>query len=227
MQSKKLAGAKPSVSTKQHLDISEIRDNIVVLKDGTVRAVLFCSSVNFALKSEEEQQALISAYVSLLNSLEYPLQIVIQSRRLNIEDYLERLKQVEKEQANTLLKVQTADYRKFVSELVQLGQITEKRFYVIVPYNPLSDKRKGFFSRFREAFAPALIVRLREKQFEERKSALLSRVEHTITALGSMSVKAIMLDTQGLIELYYDAYNPDIRETQKLSEIEQLQVESA
>ena len=97
MQSKKLAGAKPSVSTKQHLDIAEIRDNIVVLKDGTVRAVLFCSSVNFALKSEEEQQALISAYVSLLNSLEYPLQIVIQSRKLSIDTYLKNLEELEKQ----------------------------------------------------------------------------------------------------------------------------------
>ncbi|MEK7516821.1 MAG: hypothetical protein AAB562_04465, partial [Patescibacteria group bacterium] len=87
MQSKKLAGAKPRVSTKQYLDIAEIRDNIVVMKDGTARAVLLCSSVNFALKSEEEQQALISAYVSFLNTLESPLQIVIQSRRLNIDDY--------------------------------------------------------------------------------------------------------------------------------------------
>ncbi|MEK7516822.1 MAG: hypothetical protein AAB562_04470, partial [Patescibacteria group bacterium] len=146
--------------------------------------------------------------------------------RLTDEEVAKR-QQAEKEQANTLLKVQMADYRKFIAELVQLGQITEKRFYVVVPYNPLSDKRKGVFSRFREAFAPALIVRLREKQFAERKTALLTRVDHAVSALGSMSVKAVMLDTQGLIELYYDAYNPDIRETEKLAEISQLQVESA
>ena len=93
MQSKKLAGSKPGASTQKYLDIAEIRDDVVVMKDGTLRAVLLASSINFALKSEEEQEALISAYAGFLNTLEFPLQVVIQSRKLNIDNYIERLKQ--------------------------------------------------------------------------------------------------------------------------------------
>src|SRR3989339_2290658 len=158
MQSKKLAGKKVGVSTRERLDIAEIREDCVVLKDGTMRAVMIISSINFALKSEEEQNAIIAAYVSFLNAIEFPLQIVIQSRKLNIDAYLERLRKAEKEQGNDLLKIQIADYREYVKELVEMGSIMSKRFYVAVPYEPLSDKRKGFWTRFSEVLRPGSII---------------------------------------------------------------------
>src|SRR3989339_1848524 len=131
--------------TQKFLHIAEVRDDLVVLNDGTVRGVILVSSVNFDLKSEDEQKAIIGNYVNFLNSIDYPLQIVIQSRPLDIDDYLDRLKKVEREQTNELLRMQTAEYRQYVSELVEIGDIMTKRFYVVVPYDPISDKQKSWF----------------------------------------------------------------------------------
>lgn len=225
MQNQKLISPRPTAATQRYLDISEIRDDIVIMKDGTLRVVLLCSSINFALKSEDEQNALISAYVGFLNSIDFPLQVVIQSRHLNIEDYLNRLKGAEKEQKNELLRVQIADYRSFVGELVELGQIMSKHFYVVVPYSPLGNKRKSFFTRFSEALSPVLSVKLREERFLEKKKDLMLRVNQVSSGLASMSVQAIPLDSQGLIELYYNVYNPDIYESQPLEELDKLRVE--
>lgn len=225
MQSKKLAGPKPGPATKRHLDIAEIREDCVVLKDGTLRAVLLVSSINFALKSEEEQNAIIAAYVSFLNSLEFPLQIVVQSRKLNIEDYLERLKKAEKEQTNELLRMQIADYRQYVSELVEMGDIMSKRFYVVVPYDPLTDKRKGFWARLSEVIRPGAAVHLSEERFKRRRRDLMTRVEHIQMLLSSMGLSSVILDTQSLIELYYSIYNPEVAETEKVTDTAKVRVE--
>ncbi len=211
-------------STQQYLDIAEIRDDIVVMRDGTMRAVLLVSSVNFALKSEEEQNAIIAAYVSFLNNIEFPLQIVVQSRELNIDKYLHDLDQRYREQTNELLKLQTADYIGFVKELVTLGKIMSKRFYLVIPYDPLSDKQKGFFSRMADAFKPVTIIRMKEERFIKRKAQLVRRMENVITGLASIGLSCIQLDTQGLIELYYNTYNPSVSQNQKLVDVRQLRV---
>jgi len=224
MQSKKLAGPKPGPATQRYLDIAEIKEDVVVMRDGTLRAVLMVSSINFALKSEDEQQAIISQYVSFLNSLEYPLQIVIQSRRLNIDNYIDRLKQAEKEQTNELLPMQISDYRGFVAELVELGQIMQKFFFVVVPYNPLSDKRKNFFAQLGDVMAPALSVRLAQEQFMKRRNDLMMRVDHMKGSLNSMGLKSVVLDTQGLIELYYRVYNPETYDAEKMTDTAKLRV---
>lgn len=225
MQSKKLAGPKAGVATKVRLDIAEIREDSVILKDGTLRAVLLVSSINFALKSEDEQNAIIAAYVSFLNALEFPLQIVIQSRKLNIDAYLEKLKQAEKEQTNELLKIQIADYREYVKELVEMGDIMSKRFYVTVPYDPLSDKRKGFWSRFSEVLRPGAALRLGGEVFKRRRRDLFARIQHVQMLLSSMGLTSVILDTQSLIELYYNIYNPEIAETEKMIDVDKLRVE--
>ncbi|MDP3770956.1 MAG: hypothetical protein Q8R16_01495 [bacterium] len=213
-------------STQKYLDIAEIREDAVIMKDGTLRSVLAVSSINFALKSEDEQTAVILQYVQFVNTLDFPLQIVIHSRRLDIEPYLEKLKDLEKNQANELLKVQMADYRTYVTELVSLGDIMTKSFYVVVPYSPMSDKQKGFFARFGEAFSPARLVRLKGAKFQERRRELLQRTEHVAGSLQSMGLKSVMLDTQALIELYYRLYNPITSKGEKMVEVEKLQVES-
>lgn len=225
MQSKKLAGAKAGVASRARLDIAEIREDSVILKDGTLRAVLLVSSINFALKSEDEQNAIIAAYVSFLNALEFPLQIVIQSRKLNIDGYLGKLKQAEKEQTNELLKIQIADYREYVKELVEMGDIMSKRFYVTIPYDPLSDKRKGFWSRFGEVLRPGAALRLGSETFKRRRRDLFARVEHVQMLLSGMGLTSVILDTQSLIELYYNIYNPEIAETEKLADVDKIQVE--
>ncbi len=225
MQSSKLAGKKPTITTQQYLDIAQIHDDTVIMKDGTLRAVLLVSSINFALKSEEEQNALILAYANMLNVLDYPIQIVIQSRKLNVDNYLERLRQAEKDQKNELLKMQIGDYRGFISELVELGQIMSKKFFVVVPFNPLSNKQKGFYTRFKEILTPALFVSLRQEMFLKRKKDLDSRVAQMLSQLLSMGLSAVKLDTQGLIELFYNSYNPQLADVQKLTDLNKLQVE--
>lgn len=143
--SDKLAKNKITSSTQQYLDIAEFREDTIIMRDGTLRAVVLVASINFALKSEDEQNAIISAYVGFLNNIDFPLQIVIQSRELNIDNYLLFLRQKEKEQTNELLKMQTTEYLQYVTELISLGKIMNKKFYVVVSYNPSSDKQKGFF----------------------------------------------------------------------------------
>lgn len=219
-----LAKGRITVSTQQFLDIAEIKDNTVVMRDGTVRAVLLVSSINFALKSEEEQDAIVGSYVGFLNNISFPVQIVIQSRRLNIDNYLSELKKKEKEQTNELLKMQTTEYINYIQELVQMGDIMSKSFYLVIPYNPLSDKHKSFFASIQEVFKPASVVRMKGKRFERFKSELQRRTESIQSGLQSAGLKTVQLDTQGLIELYYTTYNPDTAENQKLTDIKNLRV---
>jgi len=219
---------KPKVrlpSTQRYIPIAEIRENTVVLKDGSMRAVLLVSSVNFALKSHEEQTATVQGYISFLNSLSFPVQIVIQSRRLIIDSYLEDLQRREREQTNDLLRIQMADYRQFVHELVSLGEIVSKRFFLIIPYNPVSDKNKGFLTRLSESLSPTRVVRLKEEKFRLYRSALDRNIAHIAGALQSMGLSAVELDTQALIELFYATYNPEIAMSEKAVDVDKLEIE--
>lgn len=225
MQSKKLAKAKPGPPTQRFLDIAEIREDVVVLKDGTLRGVFMVSSINFALKSQEEQEATVQSYMQFLNGLEHPIQVVVQSRKMNIDAYMEALKEQERTIKNDLLRTQIQDYRGFVHELVELGEIMQKKFFVIVPYDPVADKKKGFMDKLSAAFMPASVVKLNEKKFAERRESLVQRMNIIANGLIGMGLQAVMLDTQGLIELYYTVYNPDLFETQKLADMGNLRVE--
>lgn len=214
-----------SASTQQYLDILEIKDDTVVMRDGTLRAVLAVSSINFALKSEDEQNAIISSYVSFLNNISTPIQIIVQSRDLNIDNYIEYLKTKEKEQTNRLLKIQTGEYVEYIKELVSMGKIMNKKFFVVIPYSPFSDKHKGFFSQLSEIFKPATVLKLKEAKFLKYKDNLSRRVDSIFSALLSLGVDVKQLNTQELIELYYNSYNPETSKNQPLVDIEKLQVE--
>lgn len=214
-----------SPSTQKHLPIAEIKDNTAILNDGSLVAVLLVSSVNFYLKSEDEQNALIAGYVQFLNSLEFPLQILIQSRKLNIEGYLSMIKEAEKKQTNELLKMQTADYREFISQLVELADIMSKYFYLIVPYAPLKAGKKSFYNRLLEVIYPASKVVLKEEKFKKHKEELNRRVELAISGLASIGLNSVLLDTQSLIELYYNFYNPITSEKERLSDLSKLNIE--
>lgn len=218
---------KPKMpTTQQNLLISEIKQDTVVLKDGTLRAVLMVSSINFALKNEDEQTAIISNYVSFLNSLDHPLQIIIQSRKLQIKPYIDRLLEQERKQTNELLRTQIADYRSFVNELVSLGEIMSKQFYVIVPYDPRSNKNKSFFTRLGEVISPAMAVKVKGEKFAKRKYDLESRVRQIESGLSSVGLTTVRLDTQSLIELYFSTYNTDIALSQELGNMNELRVET-
>ncbi|MFH0805260.1 MAG: hypothetical protein V1916_03655 [Patescibacteria group bacterium] len=212
-------------STQRYLNILEIRDDTVVLKDGTLRGVLLVSSINFSLKSEDEQNAVIQGYVQFLNSLEFPIQILIQSRKLNIDDYLERLKAIEKEQVNELLKMQTREYRQYIAELVSLADIMSKRFYIVVPFTGGSIKSKGFMTTLKESISPTSVIGIKQEKFDRNRIELAKRLDFTIDGLSSIGLKAIQLDTQSLIELYYNTYNPDTYDQQRLVDVGKLNIE--
>ena len=220
----KLARNKINSSTQQYLDIAEIRDDIIVMRDGTIRAIILVSSINFALKSEDEQNAIISAYVSFLNNIDFPLQIVVQSRELNIDDYIDSLKQKEKEQTNELLKIQTAEYIQYIQELISISKIMSKRFYVTVSYNPISDKHKNFFSSLLDIFRTATLIKMKEDKLLHYKRELERRVDNIISGLGSIGLNSRQLDTESLIELFYNTYNPQTSGNQRLVDINQLRV---
>jgi len=212
-------------STQKYLDITEIRDGVIIMRDGSLRAVILVSSVNFALKSEEEQNATIQSYISFLNYLEHPVQILTQSRKLNIDKYLNNISEIEKKQTNELLKMQTAEYRQFVKELVDLGEIMSKKFYIVIPYVPGADKKKGLMDRIASIFSPLTNIRLREKRFQELKKDLDTRVGTINSGLNGIGLNIAQLDTQALIELFYNTYNPQVSEQQKISDVGKLQIE--
>ena len=217
---------KSTPATQSYMTISEIRDDSVIMKDGTLRAVLLVSSINFALKSEDEQNAIIAGYVSFLNSLDGPLQVAIQSRQLNLDNYLLAIKKAEQAQTNDLLKLQTAEYRKYISELVELGDIMTKRFYIIVYYNPLSNRKRGFWQRTSDVISPTKQISLSQKEFARRHKDLFIQVDKIVSGLSGMGLRASILNTQSLIELYYNTYNPVVAASQKMVEVSQLQIEA-
>ena len=217
---------KSTPATQSYMTISEIRDDSVIMKDGTLRAILLVSSVNFALKSEDEQNAIVAGYISFLNSLDLPLQIVIQSRQLNLEEYLIDIKKAEDKQTNDLLKLQTAEYRKYISELVELGDIMTKRFFVVVYYDPVSNKKRGFWQRGGDVISPTKMISLSQKEFSKRHKDLFIEVDKIVSGLSSMGLRASILNTQSLIELFYNTYNPVLSESQKMADISELQIES-
>lgn len=212
--------AVSSKSTQEFVPIREIRDGIMVLKDGSMRVVLMASSLNFALKSEDEQGALIMQYQNFLNSLDFTMQIFIESRKLDIGPYLGLLEDVEKEQTNELLKIQTREYMEFIRNFVKSTNIVTKNFYTVVPYNPavtsassknpLSDAL-GIFKKQGEK------TKQRDIEFEEIKTQLQQRAGVIQDGLSRIGIRTVPLNTEELIELFYKLFNPEEAESKKLT----------
>lgn len=205
-------------STQKFLPISEIRDGIVILKNGTYRTILMVNAVNFNLKSQDEQESLLSGYQSFLNGLSFPIQIVMQSRTLDLDTYLESLDTAAANQTNDLLRSQTTDYASFVRELIGVANIMSKTFYVVIPYSEAVLRRKGF-----NLFGPKTAV-MAGKKFEEIKSELIERTGLISSGLGSLGLSNVQLNTQELIELYYSTYNIDTARRQKLFSVSNVGV---
>jgi len=207
----------PASSTQQYIPIRQIHDGVVVLNDGSIKSVLLVSSVNFALKGEDEQRAMIESYVTFLNTLDFPIQILVQSRALNLGHYLGDLGNRSKAIANDLLRQQMVDYVAFVKELLSLGDIMTKKFFVIVPYSNALESKPGFFARLTNLFMPAGQIKLSRKQFTDLREQLDKRLQRVFAAVQQMGLSAIQLDTQGLMELYYSSYNPYLTKIQPVT----------
>ena len=203
-------------TTQQFLEMEQIKEDTIVLKDKSLRGVIMVSSLNFALKSEDEQNATLYQFQSFLNSLDFSIEIVIQSRRLNITGYLDRLKELEKAQEIELLKVQTTDYRKFIGDLIGGGAIMSKSFFVTVPFTlieipSLKPKKKP-------PGQEAAIV-LTEERFQQAKSQLWQRMEFVALGLRRCGLQCSPLNTTELIELFWSLYHPEEAEVGYYPEI--------
>ena len=190
----------PASSTQSFLEIDQIREGLLVLKNQSLRAVMMVSSLNFALKSEEEQSAIISAFQSFLNSLDFSCQIVIQSRKLNITGYLDKI------QENELLRIQTSEYHDFIQSLVSGGTIMSKSFFVVIPFNILEAKVVvSPIKLFKSSTNPSPLT---EDEFQRCKSQLWQRMEFVALGLRRCGLQAIPLTTPELIELFWSLHHP-------------------
>ena len=218
----------PAQSTQLYMRIAEIRDNAVVLKNGGLRGIFRVTTVNFNLKSEQEQNALIYGYQSFLNTLEFPVQITVRSRKLDIDKYIEQLKGIGEKQTNPLLQKQTFEYTDFIARLVEYADIMEKEFLVVVPYNPGRAQEAGMFARLLSHLQPKDTygeVKRRHEEFEQLKKSLSQRMSTIQNGLESMGLKTTELSTQELIELFYEIYNPITSRNQKIEKIEEMAIE--
>lgn len=214
MAEKKKSASAQSNSAQRFVDIEEIRDGVIVLKNGGLRAILLASSLNFDLKSSEEQDAIILQYQNFINSLDFPLQIMIHSRRFNIKPYLEMLKQKESEQANELLRLQISEYRTFIQNLTEVSNIMSKFFYIVVPFAPVEDQeKKGVFNKMTAMFNPSQVIKEKLEFFQTYKNQLAQRVDHVIYGLSGTGIQLTRLETEELIELLYNTYNPSLYTT--------------
>jgi type IV secretory pathway VirB4 component len=207
-------------STQSHVPIAQIRDSMVVMKDGTFRAVMVVSAINFALKSKQEQEAIIYQFQSFVNSLTSPIQIVVQSRQLDLNGYLLDLSNRAKDQTNQLLQFQMVDYIDFVSRLVTLANIMDKRFFVVVPHDTVNTGSKGLF---RFVLGRKTIPSFTQQQFERYREELTERINVVVSGLGGLGLRAVQLNTQELIEFYYGLYNPEEAVEEKLADAKDLQ----
>lgn len=207
-----MAKKKRKISTQKYLAIKEVRDGVIVLRDGGYRTILMVNAINFNLKSRDEQEALMSSYQAFLNGLTFPIQIVVQSRTLDLDKYLKELEDINQRQDNSLLRAQTKDYIGFVRELIGVANIMNKTFYVIIPYE-LAIAQQGFWTRlFGKQPAPSAVG----KRFEKIKSELAERTTIVSNGLASLGLSNVQLNTQELVELFYSTYNPDVARRQKL-----------
>jgi len=195
-------------STQQFIDIEEIKDGVVKVKGGGLRAVIMVAGINFELKSEEEQDIITNSYQEFLNSLDFPIQIVVHSRKLSIDKYLESIQKRKEEETSQLLKDQIDEYIEFVRSFVKENEIMTKNFFVVVPYQAsgAASIKKGLFSIFG---GKKNDKKGKDESFEQQLVQLRQRVDQVLEGLERMGLRAVVLNDEELTELYYNFYNPE------------------
>lgn len=195
---------KAAPATQHYLNIADIRDDVIILRNGELRQVLEVTALNFALKSEEEQAAIIYQYQNFLNSLQFPIQILVQSRKLDLTQYLVGLQARMSQTTSLLVRNQIADYIDFIGRLINLGSIMEKHFYVVVPLATSAIRTRSLFGQLLKKET----IEINEKDLTEAKSRLADRSEAIRSGLASMGLQVKSLNTEELKHLMYTTYNP-------------------
>ncbi len=205
------------LTTQDFLEIKDIKEGVVILKNSDIRGILMVSSVNFALKSGDDQSAIIYAFQSFLNSLDFSCQIVAQSRKINITPYLDKLKKLEESQTSELMKIQTSSYISFIKDLIQGDSVMTKNFYIVVPYSITAilgtgaiTKELGISNLFGGSKgASGSKSQLSDEEFEKCKNQLWQRMEFVALGLRRCELDSIPLTTPELIELFWSTHHPD------------------
>jgi type IV secretory pathway VirB4 component len=221
---KNTSGGTAAQSTQKYVDVEEVRDGAIILKDGSLRAVLLVSSINFDLKATEEQDSIVSQYQNFLNSLDFPIQIIVSSRKLNITPYLDYLKKKETELTNELLSLQLAEYRNFIKNLTDVSNIMSKFFYVVVPFHPVENTKSGLVDRLFGVGGSQMSIARRRELFDTYKNQLWQRLDHISAGLGGTGVKVTPLKTEELIELLYNSYNPSTHNNTIIKDIDKVEL---
>ncbi len=196
---------KASTASQQFVAVKDIKDNVVILKNGQMCSIILASSINFALKSEDERQAILQQFQTFLNTLDFSLQIYIQSRRLNIGPYLELLSTRENQQDNDLMRIQLREYMDFVRTFTEQVEVMTKSFFVVVPYSPVPGNLAGGLT---SVFGSGKKANSSELRFEENRLQLEQRVALVEQGLSRVGVRSIVLQQDDLVELFYHIYNP-------------------
>ncbi len=204
--------ALDATPTQEFVPIKEVRDGVVILKNGGMRAILMTSSLNLALKSADEQEAILLQFQNFLNSLEFSLQIFIQSRRLDIRPYVALLEERQKSQVEELIKIQTREYIEFIKKFTEATSIMTKNFFLIVPYDPPLIGKGGIPLPFAKK-DNAEDAKNEIETFEENKSQLDQRISIVIQGLARTGLRTVRLGTEEIVEVYYKIFNPG--ETEK------------
>lgn len=207
----------PEVSspTQKLVAIKEIRDGVVYLKKGGLRKLLVASGINFDLKSEEEQSLILRSFQNFLNALDFPVQFFIHSRKINVNNYLQKMEERKQQETNELLKIQIEEYIQFIKDLVEQNAIISKDFFVVVPYESLAIETpvKGLLSFFKSS--PSQAAKEKEN-IQENLEQLSRRVDQIADGLAQIGIKTTPLNNEELIELFYNLYNPEFIEKKDL-----------
>lgn len=203
----------PGPSTQNLVSISEIRDDVLMLKDGSIRAVVEVSAINFELRSEDEQIAIIQNFQKFVNSIDFPLHICIVSRRLYIDNYLKLAAEASGEIDNELLRIQATEYMKFIKELSSLTNIMSKKFYIVVPFYIFEAPTKaGLFQSIKSIASPSTVIKsITEDRFQSYHNQLMQRTELIFGGLVGLGLKTRLLGRDELVQVFYNLYNPPTR----------------
>ncbi len=216
-------------STQNVLQIAEIRDGIVIMNDGSFRSVLMVKSINFDLMSPQEREGVEFGFQGFLNSLYFDVQIFVRSQKVDLGPYIDKLDKIRTEHDNMLLAMLMEDYIGFIDNLSLQTNIMDKKFYIVIPFSPKPDIQqtiqasKSLFTKLGDIFsnkAPKVVIN--EKDLNDAKTELRNRVQAVLGGLLQCGVQGLPLDTQELIELYYDTYNPDTATRQQLKNFDDL-----
>jgi len=195
-------------TSQKFVPLRDVKDNVVILKNGQLNMVLLASSINFALKSIDEQEAILRQFQTFLNTIDFSVKFYIQSRGLNIQPYLDMLAGREEKQDNDLMKIQLREYIQFIKTFTNEVDVMSKSFFIVVPYTPVAANLQNNLKDFKDLLGGKKNIYFDDKNFLEHKLQLEQRVSLVEQGLSAIGVRTILLQSEELVELYYHIFNP-------------------